>query len=66
MSSKQQISDYSQDTVGGDQGVTGSKPQATGTVYTGTDCTKVMSDSADCSSRTHSDLRGRQSLSTAR
>nr|GEV63681.1 putative reverse transcriptase domain-containing protein [Tanacetum cinerariifolium] len=41
-------------------------PQAAGTVLTGTDYTKVMSDSADCSSRTHSDLRGRQSPSTAR
>nr|GEX38768.1 hypothetical protein [Tanacetum cinerariifolium] len=33
---------------------------------TGTDCTKVMSDSADYSSRMHSDLKGRQSPSTAR
>nr|GEY55627.1 putative reverse transcriptase domain-containing protein [Tanacetum cinerariifolium] len=41
-------------------------PQATGTVYTGTDCTEVISDIADCSSRMHSDLRGRQNPSTAR
>nr|GEU86437.1 hypothetical protein [Tanacetum cinerariifolium] len=61
-----QISNYSQDTAGGDQGITGSIPQATCTVYTGTDCTEDMLDSADCSSRTHSDLRGRQSPSTAR
>nr|GFA79540.1 hypothetical protein [Tanacetum cinerariifolium] len=31
-----------------------------------TDCTKVMSDSADYSSRTHLGLRGHQSPSTAR
>nr|GEX43184.1 reverse transcriptase domain-containing protein [Tanacetum cinerariifolium] len=42
--------DYSRDTSGGDQGVTGSTPQPTGIVYTGTDCTEVMSDSANCSS----------------
>nr|GEW37671.1 reverse transcriptase domain-containing protein [Tanacetum cinerariifolium] len=64
-SSRSQISDYSRDTAGGDQGVTGSTLQATGIVHTGTDCTEVMSDSADCSSRMHSDLRGRQSPSTA-
>nr|GFC76077.1 hypothetical protein [Tanacetum cinerariifolium] len=45
----------------GDQGVVGSRPQATGT-----DCAEVMSDSADCSSRTHLDLSGRQCPSTAR
>nr|GFB41253.1 hypothetical protein [Tanacetum cinerariifolium] len=50
----------------GDQGVAGSTPQATGTVHIGTDCTEVMSDLDDCSSRTHSDLRGRQSPNTAR
>nr|GEX66197.1 reverse transcriptase domain-containing protein [Tanacetum cinerariifolium] len=50
----------------GDQGVVGSTPQATCTVHTGTDCTEVMSDSADCSSRTHLDLRGCQSPSTTR
>nr|GEV61780.1 retrotransposon protein, putative, Ty3-gypsy subclass [Tanacetum cinerariifolium] len=61
-----QISDYSRDTAGGDQGVAGSTPQAIGTVHMGTDCTEVMSDSTDCSSRTHSDLKGRQSPSTAR
>nr|GFA42591.1 hypothetical protein [Tanacetum cinerariifolium]GFA48777.1 hypothetical protein [Tanacetum cinerariifolium] len=54
-----QISDYSRDTSGGDQGVVGRTPQATCTVYMGADCTEVMSDSADCSSRTHLDLRGR-------
>nr|GEX55637.1 hypothetical protein [Tanacetum cinerariifolium] len=59
VNSRPQILDYSRDTAGGDQGVTGSTPQATGTVHTGTDCTEVMSDSADCSSRMHSDLRGR-------
>nr|GEZ49077.1 hypothetical protein [Tanacetum cinerariifolium] len=64
--SRPHISDYSRDTAGGDQGVAGSITQATGTVHTGTDCTEVMSDSADCSSRMHSDLRGRQSSSTAR
>nr|GEW03636.1 reverse transcriptase domain-containing protein [Tanacetum cinerariifolium] len=47
-------------------GVASSTSQATGTVYTGTDCTEVMSDSADCISRTYSDLRGRQSPSIAR
>nr|GFA04378.1 reverse transcriptase domain-containing protein [Tanacetum cinerariifolium] len=46
---------YSRDTAGGDQGVVGSRPQATGT-----DCAEVMSDSADCSSRTDLDLSGRQ------
>nr|GFB31702.1 hypothetical protein [Tanacetum cinerariifolium] len=61
-----QISDYSRDTSRGDQEVTGSIPQATYTVYTGTDCTEVMSDLANCSSRMHSDLRGHQSPSTAR
>nr|GEZ33298.1 hypothetical protein [Tanacetum cinerariifolium] len=50
----------------GDQGVAGSTPQATGTVHTGTNCTEVMLESADCSSRMHSDLRDRQSPSTAR
>nr|GEV96332.1 reverse transcriptase domain-containing protein [Tanacetum cinerariifolium] len=58
--------DYSRDTAGGDLGVAGSKPQAIGTVHTGTNCNEVMSDSADCSSRTHSDLRGCQNPSTAR
>nr|GEY77333.1 hypothetical protein [Tanacetum cinerariifolium] len=66
VNSKPQIFYYSQDTTGGDQGVTGRRPLATNTVHTGTDCTKFISDSADCSSRTHSDLRGRQSPSTAR
>nr|GFA26360.1 hypothetical protein [Tanacetum cinerariifolium] len=61
-----QISDNIQDTAEGDQGVTGSRPQAIGTVHTGTDCTEVMSDSTHCSSRMHSDLRGRQSPSTSR
>nr|GEY24334.1 putative reverse transcriptase domain-containing protein [Tanacetum cinerariifolium] len=61
-----EILDYSRDTAGGDQGVAGSRPQATGTVHTCTDCTDVMLDLADCSSRTHSDLRGRQSPNTAR
>nr|GEZ22162.1 hypothetical protein [Tanacetum cinerariifolium] len=60
------ILDYNRDTAGGDQGVAGSRPEATGTVHTGTNCTEVMSDSADCSSMTHSDLRGRQSPSTVR
>nr|GEV85849.1 hypothetical protein [Tanacetum cinerariifolium] len=55
-----------QSEVGGDQGVAGSTPQAIGIVHMGTGCTEVMSDSADCSSRTYPDLRGRQSLSTAR
>nr|GEV12098.1 reverse transcriptase domain-containing protein [Tanacetum cinerariifolium] len=63
---KSRQSDYSRDTAGGDQRVTGSRPQATSTVHTGTDCTEVMSESADCSSRTYSDLKGRQSPSTAR
>nr|GFA14101.1 hypothetical protein [Tanacetum cinerariifolium] len=63
---RSQISDYSRDTAGGDQGVAGSTPQVTGIIHTGTDYTEVMSDSADCSSRTHSDLRGHQSPSTAR
>nr|GEV15308.1 hypothetical protein [Tanacetum cinerariifolium] len=63
--SRPQISDYSRDTARGDQGVTGSRPQATGTVHTCTDCTEFMSDSVDCSSRTHSDHRGRQSPNTA-
>nr|GEW50491.1 reverse transcriptase domain-containing protein [Tanacetum cinerariifolium] len=44
--SRPQISDYSWDTAGGDQGVAGSRPQATGTVHTGTDCNEVMSNSA--------------------
>nr|GEW08828.1 putative reverse transcriptase domain-containing protein [Tanacetum cinerariifolium] len=66
MSSRPQILDYSRDTAGGDQGVAGRTPQATGTVHTGTDYTEVMSDSADCSSRTHLDLRDRQSPSIAR
>nr|GEU29628.1 reverse transcriptase domain-containing protein [Tanacetum cinerariifolium] len=60
-----QILDYSQDTTGGDQGVAGSRPHATGTVHTCTDFTEVMSNLADYSSRTHSDLRSRQSPSTA-
>nr|GFA39388.1 reverse transcriptase domain-containing protein [Tanacetum cinerariifolium] len=59
--SKPQISDYTRDTAGGDQEVAGNRPQAIGT-----DCTEVMLDSADCSSMTHLDLRGRQSPSTAR
>nr|GEY51465.1 hypothetical protein [Tanacetum cinerariifolium] len=54
------ILDYSRDTTRGDQGVTGSRPQATGTIHTGTDCTKDMSDSANCSSRMHLDVRGHQ------
>nr|GFC63163.1 hypothetical protein [Tanacetum cinerariifolium] len=54
------------DTAGGDQGVAGSTPQAIGTVHTGTGYTEVMSNSSDYSSRTHSNLRGRQSPSTAR
>nr|GEY84485.1 putative reverse transcriptase domain-containing protein [Tanacetum cinerariifolium] len=62
----QALQNYSWDTAGGDQGVTGSRPQATGTVHTSIDCTEVMSDSPDCSSRTHLDLRGLQSPSTAR
>nr|GEV67151.1 hypothetical protein [Tanacetum cinerariifolium] len=61
-----QILDYSRDTTGGDKEVTDSRPQATGIVHAGTDCTEVMSDSADCSSRTYSDLRGHQSPSTTR
>nr|GEV95368.1 putative reverse transcriptase domain-containing protein [Tanacetum cinerariifolium] len=61
-----QILDYSRDIAGGDQGVAGSRPLATSTVHTGTDCIEVISDSADCSSRMHSDPRGRQSPSTAR
>nr|GEY11618.1 reverse transcriptase domain-containing protein [Tanacetum cinerariifolium] len=64
--SKPQISNYSRDTTEGDQGVAGSRPQATSTVHTGTEYTEVMSDLADCNSRTHSDLKGRQSPSTAR
>nr|GFC23608.1 hypothetical protein [Tanacetum cinerariifolium] len=63
---RSEISDYSRDTAKGDQEVAGSTPQATGTVHTGTDCTEVMSDLADCSSRAYSDLRGRQSPSIAR
>nr|GFA25028.1 reverse transcriptase domain-containing protein [Tanacetum cinerariifolium] len=55
------ISDYRQDAAGGDQGVAGRRLEATGTVYTGTDYIEVMSDSADCSSRTHLDLRGHES-----
>nr|GEU64983.1 hypothetical protein [Tanacetum cinerariifolium] len=55
-----------QDTAGGDQGVVASISQATGTVHTGTNCTEVMSDSGDCSSMKHSDLRDRQSPSTGR
>nr|GEW26291.1 reverse transcriptase domain-containing protein [Tanacetum cinerariifolium] len=60
------ISDYNRDIARGDQGVAGRTPQATGTVHTSTDCTEVMSDSADYSSRTHSDLKDHQSPSTAR
>nr|GEW09706.1 putative reverse transcriptase domain-containing protein [Tanacetum cinerariifolium] len=66
MTCRMQILDYSRDTSGGDQGVIGSRPQATGTVHTCTDCTELMSDLAACSSRTHSDLRGCQSPNTAR
>nr|GEU70004.1 hypothetical protein [Tanacetum cinerariifolium] len=65
-SSRPQISDYSRDTARGDQGVMDSRPQATGIVHTRTDCAEVMSDPADCSSRTHSDIRGCQRPSTAR
>nr|GFA64316.1 hypothetical protein [Tanacetum cinerariifolium] len=50
----------------GDQGVAGRTLQATCTLHSGTDCTEVMSDSADCRSRTHSDLRDRQSPTIAR
>nr|GEV84406.1 putative reverse transcriptase domain-containing protein [Tanacetum cinerariifolium] len=56
----------SEDTTAGDQGVAGRTPQATGTVHMGVDYTEVMSDSTDCSSRTHSDLRGRQSPNIVR
>nr|GEY63546.1 hypothetical protein [Tanacetum cinerariifolium] len=55
-----------QDTAGGDQEVMSNRPQATGTVHTCTDYTEVMLDLDDCSSRTHSDLRGHQSPNTAR
>nr|GFB81105.1 hypothetical protein [Tanacetum cinerariifolium] len=64
--SRPQISNYSWDTAGGDQGVTSSRPQATNIVHKGTDYTKVMLDSTDYSSRMHSDLRDCQSPSTAR
>nr|GEV12811.1 hypothetical protein [Tanacetum cinerariifolium] len=37
-----QISDYSRDTAGGYQGVTGSTPQATGIVHTGTELTAAL------------------------
>nr|GEW22693.1 putative reverse transcriptase domain-containing protein [Tanacetum cinerariifolium] len=59
------ILDYSRDTTGGDQGVACSRPQATGTVHTGTDYTEVMSDSTDYISKTHSNHRGHQSPSIA-
>nr|GEY83922.1 reverse transcriptase domain-containing protein [Tanacetum cinerariifolium] len=54
------------ESIGGDLRVASSRSQATGIVHTGTDCTEVMLDSTDCSSRTHLDLRGRQSPTTAR
>nr|GEU61028.1 putative reverse transcriptase domain-containing protein [Tanacetum cinerariifolium] len=44
------------------QGVAGSRLQATGIVHTCTYYTEVLSDSADCSSRMHLDLRGRRVL----
>nr|GEU39896.1 reverse transcriptase domain-containing protein [Tanacetum cinerariifolium] len=64
--SRPQILGYSQGTAGGDHRVANSRPQATSTVHTGIDCTEVMLDSADCSSRMHLDLRGRQIPSIAR